>query len=65
MKIVEGGNVRVECTDSGKIVEGIVVTRSSKQVRINMAGVAMTFRANPKGEFWAQQSGMSFVIRTV
>ena len=62
-QIVEGGIVRVECLDTGTSVEGIVVTRSMKQVRLNLSGVPMTFRPDRKGAFTAQQSGLSFVIR--
>ena len=63
--IVEGAAVVVKCGDTGVETEGLVVSQSVMQVRVNMAGIPMTFRKQANGSLTTSHAGMHFVLHEI
>ena len=55
----------VKCVDTGVETEGLVVSRSGMQVRVNMACIPMTFRKQTNGSLTTSHAGMHFVLHEI
>ena len=49
-------------SDSGVEAQAIVVSSTPQKIRVNMQGVAMDFLNDPKGNWTARLSGLSFSL---
>ena len=62
MTVISATGTVTVVSDSGVEAQAIVVSSTPQKIRVNMLGVAMDFLNDPKGNWTARLSGLSFSL---
>jgi|TARA_B110000305_G_C19376696_1_gene607379 hypothetical protein len=54
--------VQVTCTDTEKVVQGDILSRSHDRLRVNINGIPLVFYKTKPRMYVANSSGLEFVI---
>ena len=62
MTVISATGTVTVVSDSGVEAQAIVVSSTPRKIRVNMQGVPMNFLSDPKGNWIARLSGLSFSL---
>jgi hypothetical protein len=62
MSYIEAGSSVIVVSESGVEADAIVVSSSTKKIRVNMQSVPLDFLTDSKGNWVANFSGLSFSL---